>query len=450
MSFYDVLKRGDDFLLESRPESSRIWNIFSHATCAFIVAGSKVLLNTFYDPKVVGLSNLDEALERSRKENRGLITVMNHMSVVDDPFLWACLPWRYFRSVDDIRWGLAASNICFSTPGSSRFFSLGKIISCERFGRGPFQGGIDACIRILSPDDTLDIDYMFHPSENEKINSKSVSSYFSVSNEVKNWFPFLFHKNNSSSIKSTDNATEIENKDISTSDINNGSKIVSEIKQLYSPTYTPPVLRSKPSWVHIFPEGYVCQLEPPHNNSMRFFRWGAARLILEPTVAPIVVPIFSNGFEKIVPEGITEDLFDRISPQNFGEQILVNIGKAIDDKIIEGFRNEWRELCNKFYSKANPNDLTFDLKFGDEAGKLRSKVAAYLREKVAELRLENGFPEEDQRFKEIPFWKKYTGSEGESDPDIKFVGQNWAIKNLQTNIPSYDKYGNVIEEPATK
>ncbi|GMG10374.1 unnamed protein product [[Candida] boidinii] len=82
--------------------------------------------------------------------------------------------------------------------------------------------------------------------------------------------------------------------------------------------------------------------------------------------------------------------------------------------------------------------------------KLRSKVAAYLREKVAELRLENGLPEEDSRFKEVTFWKKYTASEGKSDPDIKFIGQNWAIKDLQTNIPTYDRYGNVIEEPGAK
>ncbi|ODV83379.1 hypothetical protein CANARDRAFT_30005 [[Candida] arabinofermentans NRRL YB-2248] len=391
MSFHNVLKNGEDHLSESRPQQSKIWNALSHATCLLAVGGSKLILNLFYDVKVKGLSNIDAGLTKARSENRSFITLMNHMSVCDDPLLWGCLPWKYFRDVDDIRWGLAAANICFNNKFSSTFFSLGKILPCERFGRGPFQDSLDAAIRILSPDDTIDSEHIFQ-----------------LENTV--------------------------------------NPLINDIKSLYSKSHTPPVLRHKTSWMHIFPEGYVCQLEPPHNNSMRFFRWGTARLVLEPTVAPVIVPIFSNGFEKIAPEGRSADFSDSVLPQNIGAEISVNIGKPIDDSIIESFRKEWRDLCVKYTDATNPNDMSFDLKFGDEAKALRSRVCAYLREQVAKLRLDSGFPEEDPRFKSVDFWTNYTNSKGESDKDIKFVGLNWAVKEYQKNVKRFDEFGNEVKK----
>ncbi|KAG7692875.1 hypothetical protein KL930_004221 [Ogataea haglerorum] len=395
MSFYDVLQRGDEFILKDRPAHSRIWNFFSQATCMAVVGGSKAILGLFYNVNVKGLDNLDHGLAKARAENRGFLTLMNHMSVCDDPFIWACLPWRYFISLDDIRWGLAASNICFNSKASSTFFSLGKLFACERFGRGPFQGGLDALVRILSPDDTLDTDHIFQGTEK----SAPVASV-----------------------------------------------LATDVRSFYSPRYTPPILRYKTSWVHIFPEGYVCQLKPPHNNSMRFFRWGTARLILEPTVAPVVVPIFSDGFEKIAPEAKVDDVVDSLLPQGIGSNITVNIGKVLDDRIIEAFRAEWRALCDKYHDKLHPNDLSFELKFGKEAEALRSRVCDYLREKVAQLRLENGFPPEDERLKSQKFWSEYTKTNGASAPDIEFVGYNWAVRAYQKNTKKYDEYGNEISK----
>ncbi|KAH3666961.1 hypothetical protein OGAPHI_003411 [Ogataea philodendri] len=395
MSFFDVLQRGDEFILNDRPQQSRWWNVLSHATCLAAVGSSKLIISLFYNLNLKGLENLDRSLAKARAENRGFVTVMNHMSVCDDPFLWACLPWRYYASLDDIRWGLAAKNICFVSKSSSTFFSLGKLFACERFGRGPFQGGLDALVRVLSPDDTLDTDHIFQ-GLNE---SKPIAS-----------------------------------------------SLVDNVKSFYSPKYTPPILRYKSSWVHIFPEGYVCQLKPPHNNSMRFFRWGTARLILEPTVAPVVVPIFSDGFEKVAPEAKSDDLVDSILPQGIGSTITVNIGRAIEDRVIEAFRAEWRALCDKYHDRSNPNDLTPELKFGKEAQNLRSRVCAYLRERVAELRLENGFAPEDPRLASQKFWSEYTKTEGQSAPDIQFVGYNWAIRAYQKNVSSYDEHGNEVSK----
>lgn len=396
MSFHDVLKRGDDEIA-SRWKRSLIWNEISHLTCVATTAFSKLILSTLYNVEVKGLNNLDSAFAKGRSNNQGILTIMNHMSTCDDPFLFACLPWRYFRDWEDIRWGIAASNVCFTNKISSTFFSFGKIFPCERFGRGPFQSGLDACIRILSPDDTIDSNHILGDPK----------------------YVQMYHKSN----------------------IADPRHAIS----LFDEKYLSPVLRYKTSWVHVFPEGYVCQLRPPHQNSMRFFRWGTARLILEPTVAPIIVPIFTDGFEKVKPEELDMKT-DYLTPNNIGAKITVNIGRAIDENIIQKFRNEWKDLCQKYPNKENPNDLSEELMFGKEARELRSRVCAFLREQVAKLRIENGFPEEDSRFKDVAFWKRYTGSRGASDPDVKFIGLNWAIKEYQNHVKIYDERGNVIGE----
>ncbi|QPG75265.1 hypothetical protein FOA43_002615 [Brettanomyces nanus] len=393
MSFYDILASGDKTLDETRPHGSKIWNFFSHIACNSVIGASKIILNTMYDVEVKGLENLDGAMANARDRNRCILSVMNHMSTCDDPFLWACLPWRYFKDLDDIRWGMAASNICFTNSTTSTFFSLGKILSCQRFGRGPFQPGIDACVRLLCPDDTLDEKHIF----------KGTRSCIS---------PSLIPKDS---------------------------------VNFFSSIYSPPMLRKKTSLVHVFPEAFVCQLQPPFKNSMRFFRWGTARLILEPTVAPVIVPIFSDGFEKIKPEKVEDDLFDFFTFSNRGSKVTVNIGKPLDEKVIEGFRSEWQKLCLKYYDVDNPFKMTDELKFGNETRKLRSKVCAYLREQVCKLRRESGFPEEDSRFSSVDWWTNYTTTKGMSDTDVKFVGLNWAISDYQKNVKFYDDHGNPID-----
>ena len=121
MSFQDVLKRGDEFL-NDYPRTNPFWNLASHATCLFMITGSKIILNTFYKPVLHNIEKLDNALQRARDENRGLLTVMNHMSVVDDPAFYASLPWRYHLDIDTIRWGLVPT-IYVLVMFSSRGFS---------------------------------------------------------------------------------------------------------------------------------------------------------------------------------------------------------------------------------------------------------------------------------------------------------------------------------------
>lgn len=238
MSFQDVLKRGGEFL-EEYPRTSPLWNYASHATCLFMITGSKIILNTLYKPFVHNIEKLDNALAKARQENRGLLTVMNHMSVVDDPAFYAALPWRYHLDIDTIRWGFGAHNICFSNVFQSWFFNLGKILGTKRFGEGPFQGSLDAAIRILSPDDTLDLEYTPGVEEEAKpVVLQTVNNVYNKSNTDMVKF-----------IKPTPDSTNV----------------------LMSKS---PFVRSKTSWFHVFPEGFVLQLQEPHNNSMRYFKWG--------------------------------------------------------------------------------------------------------------------------------------------------------------------------------
>ncbi|CEP60325.1 lysophosphatidylcholine acyltransferase LALA0_S01e08130g [Lachancea lanzarotensis] len=380
MSLPDVLKRGDDFLSQY-PRTSPLWQLGSHATCLLTVGISKLILKTFYNVQLTHFERLETAIDRSVSENRGLMTVMNHMSVVDDPFIWGVFPWRIYTDLDHIRWCLGAHNVCFQKKSLATFFSLGKVLSTIRFGGGPFQGSIDASIRLLSPDDTLDLEWTpsWAQEEKETPQQKQMSTLTKLAQD-----------------------------------------------------YTPPVKRSKPSWVHVYPEGFVLQLESPYANSMRYFKWGITRMILESTKAPIVVPIFSTGFEKIAPESAAGTKVERYLPRNFGAEIKVMVGNPINDEIIEAYRDEWKKLVEKYHDPKHPTDLTEELKVGKDAQNLRSRLASELRAHVAEVRHEgHNLPIEDERFQSPQWWKQYTDSEGSSDPAVRFIGKNWAVRRLQ-------------------
>lgn len=405
MSYPDVLKRGEDFLSDY-PRTSTFWNYASHATCLGMVLLSKLLINLLYKPQLHHIEKLDAALAKAREEKRSLLTVMNHMSVVDDPGFYSLLPFRFHTDIDTIRWGFGAHNVCFSTPTLSWFFNLGKILGTKRFGVGPFQGSLDAAIRILSPDDTMLLEF----------------SPWVRSEEM----PSLIQEINS---------------------IAPSPERVSEIAKAVKPSpestnvlmSKSPFIRTKTSWFHVFPEGFVLQLQEPNQNSMRYFKWGVARLILESTRAPVVVPIFSHGFEKIAPEDAADNGIQRWLPQNLGAEINVSFGDPFPDEKIEEYRLKWRTLCDKYTDPANPTDLSEELKYGTAAQSLRSELAGELRESVLKLRESLGtFTPEDPKFKLPAYWKDYTQSEGASDPDVEFVGKNWAIKRLQKHLPEYE------------
>jgi len=70
-----------------------------------------------------------------REEGRGLLTVSNHMSVMDDPGLWsALLPWWRIRP-EKMRWGVCTDDVFFCFNGKmSPLFGGGNVIPLDRSG----------------------------------------------------------------------------------------------------------------------------------------------------------------------------------------------------------------------------------------------------------------------------------------------------------------------------
>jgi len=130
------------------------------------------------------------------------------------------------------------------------------------------------------------------------------------------------------------------------------------------------------SWVHIFPEGGIWQAP---NLPMRFFKMGGiSRLILEPEITPIVIPMFHSGMETVMREL-------RVPPQflpSTGKDIRVRFGEAIPLNVLEPLRERWRK-CKEHPVKS-------------EVRKLRLETAEMAREAVNKVRESMGYPEEPE------------------------------------------------------
>lgn len=114
MSFVEVQDRGREFLDYGGTRRERWWRHLSSIT----IFATGVFAKTFVklamkEIHVENLEILHAAQKQSQLENRGFLTYMNHMSLLDDPFIWGVLPWSNFFSPDTIRWSLGADNVCF-------------------------------------------------------------------------------------------------------------------------------------------------------------------------------------------------------------------------------------------------------------------------------------------------------------------------------------------------
>jgi monolysocardiolipin acyltransferase len=143
---------------------------------------------------------------------------------------------------------------------------------------------------------------------------------------------------------------------------------------LFQPTLNQlPHLLSGGGWVHIFPEGRVHQ-HPTHQ--MRYFKWGVSRLILEPEVAPVVVPMFITGLEQVMAE---DRGWPRFIPR-VGKKVEIVYGDAVPTERWEDVRAAWQALRGEE---------------GEEAAKLRIETTRRVREEVVNLRRRLGFPDEE-------------------------------------------------------
>ncbi|PPQ92361.1 hypothetical protein CVT25_008711 [Psilocybe cyanescens] len=119
----------------------------SVATVTTVGLACKAFLNSGLSTiQVNGLQILRDALDgRNRDPNRGVLTVCNHISTLDDPVTWGILPAHYYLSSRTTRWALGASDIMFTNPVFSTFFSLGQTLETFR-GKGIYQDAVDTAI----------------------------------------------------------------------------------------------------------------------------------------------------------------------------------------------------------------------------------------------------------------------------------------------------------------
>ncbi|KAF8582411.1 acyltransferase-domain-containing protein [Ramaria rubella] len=126
-------------------------SLLSALTIASVGLGSRAFLKFLCaNVKVAGLSRLLDELERVRNEKgKGILTVSNHISVVDEPLTWGILPSSHFTRARPMRWSLGASDICFTNPLFSEFFRQGQVLETFR-GKGIRQEAVDRAIHLLN------------------------------------------------------------------------------------------------------------------------------------------------------------------------------------------------------------------------------------------------------------------------------------------------------------
>lgn len=158
------------------------------------------------------------------------------------------------------------------------------------------------------------------------------------------------------------------------------------------------------SWLHIFPEGKIHQA--PHK-TMRYFKWGVARLILEASECPDIVPIWLEGLDQVMHESRK---FPRFLPRP-GKPISITFGDKVDTGAVFGdFRKRWQELR----AKAEKNSPTVrnlplgvlndELLYSEEAVQLRREVTKTIRDLVLDVRRTRGLPDEDPKEGFVETW----------------------------------------------
>ncbi|KAJ9154751.1 Lysophosphatidylcholine acyltransferase [Pleurostoma richardsiae] len=361
----------------------------------------KGFLNAFNEVEVIGLQRFLELLD-SRKDiqnrQRGLITVSNHISVLDDPLIWGVLPMKNMWNPSNLRWGLGAHDICFQNKLLATFFTAGQVLPTHRSVHSPhgglFQASITQAIRLLSA------------------------------------YPFSVRDPSGPPPGRYDLPDPFSGGSLTYTTMRGADLFVAPSAYL----------SNRHSWVHIFPEGGVHQHA---ERSMRYFKWGVARLILEAEPLPDLVPMFIDGTADVMPE-------DRAAPRfvpRTGKKIRVAFGEKVDAEALFGdLRRRWQGLVSKSMQaraavaaaaavgkeKAAEEvaarkdgkeakgavvqkpradlvmmgELSDDLKYGKEAEEIRIEVARRVRNEVVKLRKSLGYPDEDPRFGLAETWAR--------------------------------------------
>ncbi|KAB8349878.1 hypothetical protein FH972_023891 [Carpinus fangiana] len=376
------------------PEApSALWRAASTLTVGAVGTISRAFLKTFSKLEVNGLDDFTKLLEERRDvqgRERGLITVSNHLTVIDDPFIWGALPLRFLWSPDNMRWSLGSHDIAYKDRRIlPTFFMLGQTLPTHRLAfspyyGGPFQSTMTEAIRILSR----------RPFASGAQPSDQPATRHGI-------WPFRF----SSPPEYTENPSIDRSRELS--DPFTSSQLTYSTNEDDSFPSPSAYLSRRHGWVHIFPEGRIHQHPQQH---MRYFKWGVARLILEAEPCPDLVPIWIEGFDAIMHE---ERTFPRPLPRP-GKSVSVTFGGRID-MVAAGFvemRARWREMVRREKERdadaraCGLGECPVSLEEREDAVRLREEVTMRVRDEVLKLRVQRGWPEEDPKARLVDTWRE--------------------------------------------
>lgn len=289
--------------------------------------------------------------------------VSNHLTVLDDPLLFGALPFKNHFSPDSIRWSLGSHDIAFKNKPLSIFFALGQTLPTHRLSYSQYGG-------------------LFQPTMTQAIRLLSRRPFHSAT-------PFT--PQNDPAVPETDpfSAAELTYTTNNTDDHPAPSAYLSR----------------RHSWVHVFPEGKIHQ----HPElTMRYFKWGVSRLILESEPCPDLVPLFIEGFQGIMPE---ERGWPRPMPR-LGAHVHVTFGSKVDvEKRFGDLRKRWRDLVhrekltNLDATECSLGECPESLKTDPEAVRLREECTMRVREEVLLVRALRGWGNEDPKARLVDTWR---------------------------------------------
>ena len=152
---------------------------------------------------------------------------------------------------------------------------------------------------------------------------------------------------------------------------------------------------------------------------MRYFRWGIARLILEPEECPDIIPMWIEGNNEIMPE-------DRVAPRwvpRIGKKCGVWFGENVGGEregVFRELRQKWRALVEDNKRKGGGGlevgVLNDELKYGKEAVALREECTRHVRGEVLRVRRMSGLADEDPKEGLVETWREEGGKrEGRMD-----------------------------------
>ncbi|KAJ5727707.1 Phospholipid/glycerol acyltransferase [Penicillium malachiteum] len=323
------------------------WRTWSNMTMWGVAGLCRAFLSGLCHAEVHGgeafTELLDSRLDPSQR-TKGLITVSNHISV---------------RGWNTLLIKLILRPLSF-------FFTMGQVLPTHRLAHSPFGGlgqpAITQAIRLLS----------------------------------KGPFPVDHHRAHEELQKfSTQNVCVDPFSDLAVAYTTNGDDA-----HIAPSAYA----CNSHSWVHIFPEGKIHQAP---RKTMRYFKWGIARLILEANECPDVVPMWIEGFDDVMHESRE---FPRFLPRP-GKKVSVTFGPKVDSEaVFGGVRSRWQKLKAKIeaadaQSQSLPvGVLSDELLNNEKAVELRKEVTLKIRNLVLDVRRSRGLPDEDPKEGLVETW----------------------------------------------